>query len=65
MRLRRVETLDILGQNREIHLPAGQYAGVMLRFHGTAAEGETPILADFGTILHRFRGRAIMNARAA
>ena len=61
MRLRRVETIDLLNTQRQPMLPAGIFKGVLLRFWGVAQAGVTMVLNDFGTIIHRFRGKATQN----
>ena len=63
MRNIRIQTLDNDAVDHDLELPAGNFAGVMLNYHGTAATGVTVALADFGTLIHRFRSKAIMNWR--
>lgn len=58
-----VEAINPVTNPQDIRMPAGLYAGVLLRFVWTCQTGVTAVQTDFGTVLVRHRGRAIVNAR--
>lgn len=65
MRNIRIQTLNNNAVDNDLELPAGNFAGVMLNYWGDAADAVTVALADFGTLIHRFRSKATMNWRVA
>jgi hypothetical protein len=59
-----VEAINPITNPQDIRMPAGLYAGILVRWEGTAQTAQTLAQTDFGTILVRHRGRNIVNARA-
>ena len=59
-----VEGINPITNPQDIRMPAGLYAGIMVRYKWTCQTGQTAAQTDFGTILVRHRGRNIVNARA-
>jgi hypothetical protein len=59
-----VESINPITNPQDIRMPAGLFAGILVKWYGTAETAVTVAQTDFGTILVRHRGRNIVNARA-
>jgi hypothetical protein len=64
MFLRFVEAINPITNPQDLRVPAGLYAGILVRYSGHNQAAQTAVQTDFGTILVRHRGRNIVNARA-